>query len=82
MKGLIQVSGKKLTNALREKIFEACKLLSNSCKILQSNRKLLHISFEQLPDTKSLKKALQSSTNLCVCIRTCPFKNIILVKIL
>ncbi|MCI8486341.1 MAG: hypothetical protein HFJ20_04480 [Clostridia bacterium] len=82
MKGIIQISGKKLTNSLREKIIVACKLLSDSCEVLQSSRKLLHISFKQLPDIISLNNALQSSINLDVCIRTHPFKNIIFVKIL
>lgn len=82
MKGIIQVSGKKLTNTLRNQIFVACESLSRSCKILQSSRKLLHISFKQLPDTISLKNALQSSIDLEVRIKTSPFENIIFVRIL
>mgnify|MGYP000330870214 CR=1 FL=1 len=82
MEGLIQVSGKKLTNTLKNKMFIACESLSSSCEVLQSSRKLLHISCEQLPDTISLKNALQSSTNLEVRINTSPFQNVIFVKIL
>lgn len=82
MKGIIQISGPKLTNTLRNKMFVACQSLSSSCEILQSSRKLLYISFKQLPDTLALKNALQSSTNLEVYIDSTPFKNIILVKIL
>lgn len=82
MEGLIQVSGKKLTNTLKQQIFAACESLSSSCKVLQSSRKLLHISSEQLPDTISLKNALQSSINLEVRINASPFQNIIFVKIL
>lgn len=82
MKGLIQVSGKKLTNTLRNKIFVACESLSRSCKVLQSSRKLLHISAEELPDAIALKNAIQSSTNLEICINTSPFQNVIFVTIL
>lgn len=81
MKGLIQISGKKLTSTLRDSLFASCKMISSSCEVLQSSQKSLHISFEDLPDTKILKNALQSSTTLKINIHKHLFKNIIFVTL-
>ncbi len=81
MKGIIQVSGKKLTTTLRNIIFDTCKSICPSCIVIQESRKFLHISCKELPDVDTLKKALQSSVKFNISVKTEHFANVIFVQI-
>ncbi|HBC84850.1 MAG TPA: hypothetical protein DCZ30_05480 [Clostridiales bacterium] len=82
MKGIIQVSGKKLTTEFRAKIFLVCKSVCPSCRIIQTSRKFMHICCKELPDIETLKKNLQTHVKLTVSVKTEPFANVIFVQIL